>query len=190
MSQNLLSIAIIFNHISQVVHCCTLSLCWDWVQGGNPLYAAVKCLSVSRGQIWQIFFIFFAKSTWHIHFLTSLFFGRAQIFFPPQNWPFFLGTTTFPKLRGFCQNWGAGLWEDLGDLAWSSILLAVDRGGFCQNWGALAKIEGLGSPSMLENGPTPNKNGQLGGQKHLKNAPIFFTACQHMQNLHFAKKMV
>ena len=83
-----------------VVHCCTLSLCWDWVQGGNPLYAAVKCLSVSRGQIWQIFFIFFAKSTWHIHFLTSLFFlGRAQIFFPPQNWLFFWVPPLF-------QNWG------------------------------------------------------------------------------------
>ena len=28
---------------------------WDWVQGGNPLYATVKCLSGRRGQIWHFF---------------------------------------------------------------------------------------------------------------------------------------
>ena len=63
---------------------------WDWVQGGDPLYAAVKCLSDRRGQIWRIFFNFFA----------------------PSNGPFFRCTNTFPELRGPSQNWGAGLWED------------------------------------------------------------------------------
>ena len=135
------------------------------------------------------FFHFFCKKHMAYPFPNITFFlGVHKFFFPPQNWTFFLGTTTFPKLRGFCQNWGAGLWEDLGDLAWSSILLAVDRGGFCQNWGALAKIEGLGSPSMLENGPTPNKNGQLGGQKHLKNAPIFFHSLPTYAKFTFCKK--
>ena len=85
---------------AHLVHCCTLSLCWDWVQGGNPLYAAVKCLSVSRGQIWQIFFIFFAKSTWHIHFLTSLFFWACTKFFSLLKLTFLFGYHHFSKIEG------------------------------------------------------------------------------------------
>ena len=73
---------------------------WDWVQGGNPLYAAVKCLSVSRGQIWQIFFIFFAKSTWHIHFLTSLFFWACTKFFSLLKLTFLFGYHHFSKIEG------------------------------------------------------------------------------------------
>ena len=56
---------------------------WDWVQDGNPLYAAVKCLSGRRGQIWQIFFQFFPKSTWHTHSLHGLFLAGSTKFFCP-----------------------------------------------------------------------------------------------------------
>ena len=59
--------------------------CWDWVQGGDPLYAAVKCLSGCWGQIWRNFSIFFAKRTWHTHFLTGKFFSETKNnFFPPK----------------------------------------------------------------------------------------------------------
>ena len=75
---------------SWVVHCCIpVSLLiggWDWVQGGNPLYAAVKCLSDRRGQIWRIFFNFFAKSTCHIHFPGGIFFGGSKKNFYPLKW--------------------------------------------------------------------------------------------------------
>ena len=62
---------------------------WDWVQGGNPLYAAVKCLSDRRGQIWRILFNFFAKSTCHIHFLCGIFFGGSKNNFYPLKWAIF-----------------------------------------------------------------------------------------------------
>ena len=62
---------------------------WDWVQGGNPLYAAVKCLSDRRGQIWRILINFFAKSTCHIHFLCGIFFGESKNYFYPLKWAIF-----------------------------------------------------------------------------------------------------
>ena len=85
---------------------------WDWVQGGNPLYAAVKCLSDRRGQIWRIFLIFFCKKHMSHPFRWWNFFGGSKIFFTPSNGPFLGGTDTFQELRGPSQNWGAGLWDD------------------------------------------------------------------------------
>ena len=73
---------------------------WDWVQGGNPLYAAVKCLSDRRGQIWRIFFNFFAKSTCHIHFPGGIFFVGSKKNFSPSNGPFFGGHRHFSKIEG------------------------------------------------------------------------------------------
>ena len=87
-----------------VVHCCIpVSLLiggWDWVQGGNPLYAAVKCLSDRRGQIWRIFLIFFAKSTCHIHFPGGIFFVGSKKFFYPLKWAIFWGHRHFPRIEG------------------------------------------------------------------------------------------
>ena len=87
-----------------VVHCCIpVSLLiggWDWVQGGNPLYAAVKCLSDRRGQIWRIFFNFFAKSTCHIHFPGGIFFGGSKKKFYPLKWAIFWGHRHFPRIEG------------------------------------------------------------------------------------------
>ena len=61
------------------------------------------------------FFHFFCKKHMAYPFPNITFFlGVHKFFFPPQNWPFFLGTTTFPKLRAHFQNWGSGLWENLG----------------------------------------------------------------------------
>ena len=87
-----------------LVHCCIpVSLLiggWDWVQGGNPLYAAVKCLSDCQGQIWRIFLIFFAKSTCHIHFPGGIFFGGSKTFFYPLKWAIFWGHRHFPRIEG------------------------------------------------------------------------------------------
>ena len=87
-----------------LVHCCIpVSLLiggWDWVQGGNPLYAAVKCLSDRRGQIWRIFFNFFAKSTCHIHFPGGIFFGGSKKKFYPLKWAIFWGHRHFPRIEG------------------------------------------------------------------------------------------
>ena len=87
-----------------LVHCCIpVSLLiggWDWVQGGNPLYAAVKCLSDRRGQIWRIFFNFFAKSTCHIHFPGGIFFGGSKNFFYPLKWAILWGHLHFSKIEG------------------------------------------------------------------------------------------
>ena len=74
--------------------------CWDWVQGGNPLYAAVKCLSDHQGQIWRIFVKFFAKSTWHIHSLCGKFFWGSQKKIYPLKWAVFLGHRHFPRIAG------------------------------------------------------------------------------------------
>ena len=87
-----------------LVHCCIpVSLLiggWDWVQGGNPLYAAVKCLSDRRGQIWRIFFNFFAKSTCHIHFPGGIFFGGSKKMFYPLKWAISWGHRHFSKIEG------------------------------------------------------------------------------------------
>ena len=90
---------------TQLVHCCIpVSLLiggWDWVQGGNPLYAAVKCLSDRRGQIWRIFFHFFCKKHMSHPFPWWNFFcGVQKKILPPQMGHFLGGTDTFPKLRG------------------------------------------------------------------------------------------
>ena len=89
---------------ANIVHCCIpVSLLiggWDWVQGGNPLYAAVKCLSDRRGQIWRIFFNFFAKSTCHIHFPGGIFFGGSKNFFYPLKWAILWGHLHFSKIEG------------------------------------------------------------------------------------------
>ena len=44
-----------------------LEWCWDWIQGGNPIYAAVFCLSSCHGHICPILVKLFAKSACHIH---------------------------------------------------------------------------------------------------------------------------
>ena len=74
---------------------------WDWLQGGNSIYAAVKCLSGRRGQIWQIFFFsFFFKKHISYPFPTWTFFGRIhKICLLPQIGHFFRGTDTFQELR-------------------------------------------------------------------------------------------
>ena len=81
--------------------------CWDWVQGGNPLYAAVKCLSVCRGQIWQIFSFFLQKAYGIYPYPDRNFLGLVQFLFTLKIGCFLLNTVTFPKLRGPRQNWGA-----------------------------------------------------------------------------------
>ena len=46
------------------VNCCTrlsVGMYWDWVQGGDPLYAAVFSLSSWHGHIWPMLVIFFCK---------------------------------------------------------------------------------------------------------------------------------
>ena len=73
---------------------------WDWVQGGNPLYPAVKCLSSCWGQIWRIFFISFAKRTWHIQFLAAKFFSGSKKNFIPPKLAIFWGFRHFPKIEG------------------------------------------------------------------------------------------
>ena len=72
---------------------------WDWVQGGNPLYAAVKCLSGCRGHIWQKN-NFFAKRTWHTQFLAGKFFSGSKKFFIPPKLAVFCGFRHFPKIEG------------------------------------------------------------------------------------------
>ena len=73
---------------------------WDWVQGGNPLYPAVKCLSSCWGQIWRIFFISFAKRTWHIQFLAAKIFSGSKKTFIPKKLAIFWGIRHFPKIEG------------------------------------------------------------------------------------------
>ena len=126
--------------------------CWDWVQGGNPLYAAVKCLSVCRGQIWQIFFISFAKSTWHIHFLTSLFFGGVhKIYFPLKIGRFFWVPPLFQNWGPISKIEGPGCERTLGSAAVNRGSVFPKLRAHFQNWGP----EGLGSPSMWEKRPLP-----------------------------------
>jgi len=83
-----------------LVHCCLLIGYWDWVQGGNPLYPAVKCLSSCWGQIWRIFFISFAKRTWHIQFLAAKIFSGSKKNFIPPKLAIFWGFRHFPKIEG------------------------------------------------------------------------------------------
>ena len=73
---------------------------WDWVQGGNPLYAAVKCLSGCRGHIWQKNFIFFAKRTWHTQFLAGKFFSGSKKNFIPPKLAVFWEFRHFPRIEG------------------------------------------------------------------------------------------
>ena len=128
--------------------------CWDWVQGGNPLYAAVKCLSVCRGQIWQIFFISFAKSTWHIHFLTSLFFGACTKFISLSKLAVFFGYHHFSKIEGPFPKLRVRAVRE----PWALLLLT--GGAFFQNWGPISKIEGprgWAAPQCEKKGPSPKK---------------------------------
>ena len=74
--------------------------CRDWVQGGNPLYAAVKCLSGCWGQFWRNFSIFFAKSTRHTHFLTGKFFSETKNNFFPPKLAVFRGSRHFSEIEG------------------------------------------------------------------------------------------
>ena len=50
----------------------------------------------------------------------------------------------------------------------------------------VGKTEGL-APQFWEQAP-PLKNSQFRGQKHLEYVPQFFTASEHIQNLHFAPR--
>ena len=50
-----------------LVHCCYyISLWWNIVQGGNPLYADVNNKRACGGHIWPNWVQFFAKKTWLI----------------------------------------------------------------------------------------------------------------------------
>ena len=90
----------IYNPTSTLLYPVSLLIgCWDWVQGGNPLYAAVKCLSGRRGQIWPIFFIFLQKAHGTPIPYMEFFWRGPQIFFAPSNRAFFRGTDPFQKLR-------------------------------------------------------------------------------------------
>ena len=141
-----------------VVHCCTLSLCWDWVQGGNPLYAAVKCLSVSRGQIWQIFFIFFAKSTWHIHFLTSLFFWACTNFFSPLKiGRFFWVPPLFQNWGAFAKIEGLGCERILVILLDQASCLLLTEGAFAKIEGPSPKLRGWAAPQCWKTAPPLTK---------------------------------
>ena len=141
-----------------LVHCCTLSLCWDWVQGGNPLYAAVKCLSVSRGQIWQIFFIFFAKSTWHIHFLTSLFFWACTNFFPPLKiGRFFWVPPLFQNWGAFAKIEGLGCERILVILLDQASCLLLTEGAFAKIEGPSPKLRGWAAPQCWKTAPPLTK---------------------------------
>ena len=55
--------------------------CWDWVQGGDPLYAAVKCLSGCWGQIWRNF---------------SISLQKKDMAHPFPDWNFFQGPKQSP----------------------------------------------------------------------------------------------
>ena len=95
--------------------------CWDWVQGGNPLYAAVKCLSGCWGQIWRNFSIFFAKRTWHTHFLTGKFFSETKNNFFPPKLAVFRGSRHFSKIEGpFSEIEGPGF-----ERMWPLLLLSL-----------------------------------------------------------------
>ena len=95
--------------------------CWDWVQGGDPLYAAVKCLSGCWGQIWRNFSIFFAKRTWHTHFLTGKFFSETKNNFFPSKLAVFRGSRHFSKIEGpFSEIEGPGF-----ERMWPLLLLSL-----------------------------------------------------------------
>ena len=80
--------------------------CWDWVQGGNPLYAAVKCLSSRRGQIWQIFFsIFFKKHMAHPFPTWNFFWGVHKFVLPPQSINQSINVYSLKQPTGFSNKW-------------------------------------------------------------------------------------
>ena len=57
---------------------------------------------------------------WNVWAFAEAKFDRFfPLFFVKSKFAVFLGTTTFPKLRGPCQNWGAGLWDQAN---WSSFI--------------------------------------------------------------------
>ena len=77
---------------------------WDWVQGGNPLYAAVKCLSGCQGHIWQKKSFIMQKEHGTPNSWPEIFFRGPKKILSPPNWLFFGSSVTFPELRDHFQN--------------------------------------------------------------------------------------
>ena len=138
--------------------------CWDWVQGGDPLYAAVKCLSGCWGQIWRNFSIFFAKRTWHTHFLTGKFFSETKNNFFPPKLAVFGGSRYFSKIEGpFSKIEGPGF---------ERIWLAAHHDHSSTKELAFQKLRVR--PSIFGKGPSP-KNRSIKGAKTPRKCTKFFS---------------
>ena len=146
---------------SNIVHCCTrlsVGMSWDWVQGGDPLYAAVFSLSSCHGHIWPIWVNFFCKKRMtHILPRWRDKIGVQILFQPPQiGW--------FLRALSLFKNWGS--------------FSKIGRGIFLQI---------KGQPSKLEKRPSLKVTGYFGA-KTLWNWPKFFHTLLTYTTFTFCKK--
>ena len=79
---------------------------WNWVQGGDSLYAALFSLSNCQVRIWPILIIFLKKG--HATYITEAEekTWSQKFILTPWNRVFLKASVTFPELRGTFQNWG------------------------------------------------------------------------------------
>ena len=81
-----------------------------------------------------------------------------------------------------------GRWMDgWMELVLSSTTAAVQRPVSSHSLGPQFLESG---PSIFGTGPSPKKMANLGGKNTWNRHQTFFTASEHIQNLHFAKNLV
>ena len=112
---------------------------WNWVQGGDSLYAALFSLSNCQVRIWPILIIFLKKG--HATYITEAEekTWSQKFILTPWNRVFLKASVTFPELRGTFQNWGPAS-------VMMPLAIAAAEATCCRGF---SKIEVR--PSLLEN---------------------------------------
>ena len=137
-----------------VVFCCTrpsVGMNWDWVQGGDPLYAAVFSLSSCHSQFGHFFF---AKSAGHIYYQSRRKkIGVQILFWPPQiGW--------FLRAMSLSQNWGS-FFQNWGPASVMKPLAFAAAGAIWNYWNDMKLLYQNWGPALNTGKATPPESNRL-----------------------------